>query len=390
MIAQVEVLPGAHVIARTGSAIIVVAHPGGAPVTADSPAMHTLALLRGLVYEAAEEEPGAPWQTFARLVGGRLSEIDNPSEFGVALATESGLGVHLSGALTLVADNGAGVVERIGGQGDGSAVNRVLAVPRVAAGIFVDEPGTEPAVPAIRGVGDLVDGVAVGGGAVIRFVFEPGGAATLSAGEAEELPPPAVSARIDGAADSTLAERAPLPIRAAGAGTASTPGRSRVRGYYCARHHLNDPRVSFCSVCGIRMDQRTGILQEGVRPPLGLLVVDDGFTIVLDTDCVIGRDPERSDAARQGMRSIRLSDNSGGMSRAHVEIRLHEWDVLVIDRESTNGTFVRAPGTFDWFRLLPGQPAILAPGSEVAVGRRLIIFDSPHGRLPVGRPPLGG
>ncbi|MFD6163263.1 FHA domain-containing protein [Nocardia sp. NPDC060256] len=154
-----------------------------------------------------------------------------------------------------------------------------------------------------------------------------------------------------------------------------------VKGFKCARDHLNDPRVSFCAVCGIRMDQLTCVLTDGVRPPLGLLLLDDGTSFVLDNDCVLGREPEHAEAVARGARPVRLEDLSGGMSRAHAEIRLIDWDVTVIDGGSTNGTHVRQPGHQDWTRAIPGHPMKLTPGAQVQLGGRVVTFDSQHGQL---------
>ncbi|WP_167474924.1 FHA domain-containing protein [Nocardia arthritidis] len=155
-----------------------------------------------------------------------------------------------------------------------------------------------------------------------------------------------------------------------------------VKGFKCARHHLNDPRVSFCAVCGIRMDQLTCVLTDGVRPPLGLLLLDDGNQFVLDNDIVIGREPEHSEAVSQrGARPVRLEDRSGGMSRAHAEIRLIDWDVTVVDGGSTNGTHIRQPGAQEWTRAIPGHPVKLQPGAQVLLGGRVATFDSQHGQL---------
>lgn len=155
-----------------------------------------------------------------------------------------------------------------------------------------------------------------------------------------------------------------------------------VLGFRCSREHLNDPRVSFCATCGIRMDQRTGVLVRGRRPPLGLIVLDTGSTFVLDDDYLLGRDPEH-DADVQGgrLRPLRLDDNSGTLSRAHVEIRLHDWDVTLVDRGSANGTFVAAPQQQAWVAVVPGQPFALTAGSQIGIGRRTFTFESPHGRL---------
>ncbi|MFI6216969.1 FHA domain-containing protein [Nocardia brasiliensis] len=154
-----------------------------------------------------------------------------------------------------------------------------------------------------------------------------------------------------------------------------------IKGFKCARDHLNDPRVSFCAVCGIRMDQLTCVLTDGVRPPLGLLLLDDGTSFVLDADCVIGREPEHAEAVSRGARPVRLEDRSGGMSRAHAEIRLVDWDVTVVDGGSTNGTHIRQPGHQDWSRAIPGHPVKLIPGAQVQLGSRVVTFDSQHGQL---------
>lgn len=154
-----------------------------------------------------------------------------------------------------------------------------------------------------------------------------------------------------------------------------------VKGFKCARDHHNDPRVSFCAVCGIRMDQLTCVLTDGVRPPLGLLLLDDGTSFVLDNDCVLGREPEHAEAVARGARPVRLEDRSGGMSRAHAEIRLIDWDVTVVDGGSTNGTHIRQPGHPDWTRAIPGHPVKLVPGAQVQLGGRVATFDSQHGQL---------
>jgi len=179
-------------------------------------------------------------------------------------------------------------------------------------------------------------------------------------------PSPAFSDRIFGVAPDE-APRAPLPVPAAEppappahdhppAGRAPAPLTGFVPpappaeegvvvlGYRCSRSHLNDPRVSFCAHCGIRMDQLTGVLVRGRRPPLGLVVLDTGSTFVLDDDYLLGRDPENDPEVREGrLRPLRLDDTSGTMSRAHLEIRLQGWDVAVVDRGSANGTYVAAP-----------------------------------------------
>ncbi|MFJ4658205.1 FHA domain-containing protein [Nocardia sp. NPDC088792] len=156
----------------------------------------------------------------------------------------------------------------------------------------------------------------------------------------------------------------------------------KVLGFKCARAHPSDPRAAFCTVCGMPVDQ-TQQVAEVIRPPLGMLVLDDGLTYMLSADAVVGRDPEQSDAARAGLSPLRIEDSSGGMSRAHAEIRLVKWDVTVVDRGSTNGTRVRLPGYRDWVRLQPNQPLTLTPGAEIMLGNRMLRLE------PVAPPPFG-
>lgn len=207
--------------------------------------------------------------------------------------------------------------------------------------------------------------------------------------EPVKLRPPRISEQIFGSHEHE-SPRPPLPVPDAGGAAKPAPPRPGtagpahvlVKGFRCSRNHHNDPRVSFCSVCGIRMDQRTGILVDGRRPPLGLLVLDIGSTFVLDDNYLLGRNPEVDEAVISSrLRPIRLDDDSGTLSRVHAEIRLEGWDVLLLDRGSANGTHVAAPGQSGWNRLAPHRPIVLTPGTHVRIGRRVFTFESAHARL---------
>ncbi|HEY5881838.1 MAG TPA: FHA domain-containing protein [Nakamurella sp.] len=228
-----------------------------------------------------------------------------------------------------------------------------------------------------------------------RFVSTPLGAPPGSpppappSDEPAKLRPPKLSEQIHGSHEHE-APRAPLPVADAGGKVKPTkpkpgaggPAHVLVKGFRCSRNHHNDPRVSFCSVCGIRMDQRTGVLVDGRRPPLGLLVLDIGSTFVLDDNYLLGRNPEVDDAVISSrLRPIRLDDDSGTLSRVHAEIRLEGWDVLLLDRGSANGTHVAAAGQSGWNRLAPHRPIVLTPGTHVRIGRRMFTFESAHARL---------
>jgi hypothetical protein len=150
-----------------------------------------------------------------------------------------------------------------------------------------------------------------------------------------------------------------------------------VLGIYCKNDHFNDPRAPYCGVCGISMVQLTHIARPGIRPPLGVLVLDDGATFRLDTSYVIGREPERNPEVAEGRaRSVRLYDPEGLVSRAHAMIELVDWDVTVHDLGSANGTYVFPPGADGWIRVLPNAPIIITPGTRVGLGRRGFLYES--------------
>jgi hypothetical protein len=412
---QVEVVAGRHVVVRVAGAVVLVAHRGPDRVTAGAVAMRAAEALARLVFEVTEQEPGGPGRAVAREVTGWLmreaEQISpgRPIDLGIlSQAHTGGLAVFLHGAVTAVLAGDRGV-ELHRGVDAAFTVDRVAAPPTRAAALFVDdEHGRVPALPE-RGIGSLVEGVAPAAGAIVWFERSRGNHVGYipPTTEMPEMPSPTEAATETAGARPAPREPAPEPDRKAGptevsgySGTNPAPAPDpelerrleatarakamtvKVRGFTCARAHPSDPRAAFCTVCGMPVDQ-TQQPAEVVRPPLGMLVLDDGMTYLLAVDAVIGRDPENSDAARRGLIPLKIEDTSGGMSRAHAEIRLVNWDVTVIDRGSTNGTRVRFPGYRDWMRLQPNQPMVLVHGAEVALGNRVLRFD------PAAPPPFG-
>ncbi|MEU2102055.1 MULTISPECIES: FHA domain-containing protein [unclassified Nocardia] len=509
MSAQIEVLPGAHLVASASGAVVVVAHRSDGPVTADTVAARTMTALLDIVGEAVARDRRSG-RAVARLATTWLMGLSNGEEdeveFGVITPVDDGLAVFLHGGITAVLA-GPGHTEVLRGRDAGFTVDRMVTpAPGSGAGLFVDEAGWAAESLPERGILSLGAGTAPGSGAVLwsaaigdeprghgvteglrhphagstphaepeptgepRRTAEPPHAAPRPASEPHpvQAPPPmpgpnvtaapqaapqshrsgaqpgsdtpaaqprrAPSLRkgedsVDAATEidlhapsrratprdgvtpaaqpippapppahrtdrdhaiandanlaETVAPSAGVVAAALGSTGSNTMGhRVIVQGFQCARRHHNDPRVSFCAVCGIRMDQLTCVLSAGVRPPLGVLLLDDGTSFVLDSDCVLGREPEHSEAVARGARPVRLEDSSGGMSRAHAEIRLLDWDVTVVDGGSTNGTHIRHPGRQDWVRAVPGQPIVLAPGAQIQLGGRVLTFDSQHGQL---------
>lgn len=150
-----------------------------------------------------------------------------------------------------------------------------------------------------------------------------------------------------------------------------------VEGIVCSRGHFTRPASRFCDRCGISMVQQTHNLVTGPRPPLGVLVLDDGSVHTLATDYVIGREPAVAEPVTAGVASPLLIEDDGlAMSRVHAHVVLDGWEVRVVDAHSANGTYVLEPGGAEWLRLEPGVPTTITAGSRVSMGGRTLTFES--------------
>ena len=117
-----------------------------------------------------------------------------------------------------------------------------------------------------------------------------------------------------------------------------------VEGIFCANGHFNDPQARDCAVCGIGLSPSAS-RQQGMRPPLGALILDDGSMCQLDADCIIGREPTLDSAVAEGRaRPLRVTDASGVVSRMHARVELEGWQAFITDLHSANGTQILRPG----------------------------------------------
>ncbi len=167
--------------------------------------------------------------------------------------------------------------------------------------------------------------------------------------------------------------RDPLPLGAEPLGDqALSPAEGlapNVMGIYCKNGHFDDPEARYCAVCGIGMAQLTKIPQEGRRPPLGVLILDDGSVCQLDTDYVVGREPTLDKAVAEGRaRPLRLGGAPDLVSRIHARVELDGWEVFVSDLNSANGTLLVLPGETTGTKLAPGVRTPLVAGSQIRLG----------------------
>src|ERR1700722_936679 len=158
-----------------------------------------------------------------------------------------------------------------------------------------------------------------------------------------------------------------------------------VDGAMCARMHFNPPDAMFCRECRVSMREVTNNIRRQPRPPLGILLIDDGRGYPLDRDYVIGREPLLDDDVAAGRATpLPITDPEGSVSRLHLRVSLVGWRVEVRDLGSANGSVLyRAGGPRP---LAPVGAEELEPGARVGVGPRSVQFlpygVSPHSASP--------
>jgi len=130
------------------------------------------------------------------------------------------------------------------------------------------------------------------------------------------------------------------------------------------------PYALYCSRSGVRLSPEAGARRPN-DTPVAVIVCDDGVTVPVFGDTMIGREPDHDHRVTSGeWASIRLTDPDAQLSRSHLLIRVKEWNLELIDLGSTNGTLTETPD--GWQRLLPGRPQPVRDGQRFRLGNRTL------------------
>jgi hypothetical protein len=152
---------------------------------------------------------------------------------------------------------------------------------------------------------------------------------------------------------------------ARGSASAALPSvlASMVHAVECPSGHLNPPSASVCRACDVAIEEQAHVTVP--RPVLGLFRFADGHDVEVARPMLLGRSP-KADGPVSGElpELVALDSPSKEVSGTHLEVRLEAWQVLVVDRHSTNGTTVRLPRR-EPVRLHPGEAFPIVPGSVV-------------------------
>jgi FHA domain len=347
-------LPGAGVIARHGALVAVTDSRGQDP----DPLLGVLTEVaaaagdgRDLVRMAARAALGCPGQ---------------PAWACAGVTADDGMAVLVHGAaVATVSVDGAGEVAL-------TASDSVIPVTRTFTGasISIELAVGNPAPADLRCW--LGDGVVHGGGLALTAagVAEP----SIAAEPAVIVPDTLydiVPSQLTGGVSAEVTRNQPASDRSAVV----------VEGVLCASEHFNDPEARTCRQCGTSLDQPPRSVLRRQRPPLGVLVFDDGTRVTLDGDYVLGREPVLDfDVMAGRARPLRISDPEGTVSRLHLRVSLVGWQVEVSDLGSANGSVLRAPG--EERTLAPFEPIVLEPGTRIGIGHRSMQYLAYQGVRP--------
>lgn len=145
----------------------------------------------------------------------------------------------------------------------------------------------------------------------------------------------------------------------------------------CVQQHPNPPGSTQCRLCSSHVPPQNPRLVA--RPVLAILRPPSGSVVEVDRNVLIGRAPSANRVGRDQLpKLMTVPSPSHDISRTHVQVHPDEWDIIVTDLHSTNGTTLIHPGGDDRERLVPGEPVSVQIGSVLDLGDGVtVLVDAP-------------
>ena len=142
-----------------------------------------------------------------------------------------------------------------------------------------------------------------------------------------------------------------------------------VQGITCGHGHFCYAGLRYCMVCGVSLLPLTGPLGPGRRPPLGVLILDDGTRYVIDHDLRLAQ-------AEESRRLTVGPHDEIPAATALAEVRLAGWQPVV--SSELYRIDVTLPGGAH-LQVAPGAVlAALRPGTEFTIGEHRMRYESPY------------
>lgn len=152
---------------------------------------------------------------------------------------------------------------------------------------------------------------------------------------------------------------------------------SAILALLCQHGHANPPSSTRCRICGSPLASQAPQFVSG--PVLAVLRASDGSTAEVDRPVLIGRAPSGDRSGIRPPRLLTVQSPNHDISRTHVEVAPEDWQIVVTDLNSTNGTVLVRPGAVDRQQLTPGEPVPVQLGSVVELGDGVsVLIDFPQ------------
>lgn len=152
---------------------------------------------------------------------------------------------------------------------------------------------------------------------------------------------------------------------------------SMVMAVVCPDGHSSPQNATFCRVCGAPIASQGPRLVA--RPALAVLRASDGSTAEVDRAVLLGRAPSAHLSSARAPRLMTVPSPSHDISRTHVEIAPEDWQIVVTDLGSTNGTVLVRPGSGKRQQLPPGESVPVPLQSLLELGDGVaILIDFPQ------------
>lgn len=132
----------------------------------------------------------------------------------------------------------------------------------------------------------------------------------------------------------------------------------------CAQGHPNPAGARGCRLCQAPVDSSNPRLVR--RPVLAGVNTNQGEFADILTAVVVGRSPDASHGP-QGSYLMRVPSPGNDISRSHLRVSTKDWNIVVTDLHSTNGTTVKPPGEPE-FELRDGRSVTVEIGTILDLG----------------------
>ena len=136
----------------------------------------------------------------------------------------------------------------------------------------------------------------------------------------------------------------------------------------------NPPSSALCRHCGVLLSSSTTEIREVPQPVLGVVHLSGNREELLDADLIIGRNPGHLPLDRN-QRAVVHAEDDRSVSRRHIELRLNQWKVMVINHQDTGRTVLENRGG-KRTSLVPSVPQQLRAGDTVFYGDAWLRFEA--------------